>query len=211
MLEEDGIKKKLILASASPRRKKILELLKLDFEVIKPEGFKEEQFKDPYRMVVHNSIIKARNVYNYLKERELKEKGNSYTGEFLIAGFDTIIYINRRVLGKPAGREQAIEFLNALSGRVHRAISGVCILDSASGKYVYGTESTRVKFRKLTEVEIERYVDKEDVTDKAGAYNIFGYGSLLVEKINGCFFNIAGFPIARFVDLLKKSAFNVID
>jgi len=184
MLEEGGFKKKLILASASPRRKKVLELLKLDFEVIKPEDFEEERLKDPYRTVVQNSIAKARSVYNYLKKREHGGESKSYPGRFLIAGFDTIIYINRRILGKPSGMEE---------------------------KYIYDTETTQVKFRKLTMAEIEKYVNKEVVTDKAGAYDVSGYGSLLVEKINGCFFNIAGFPVSRFVDLLGKSGFNVID
>ncbi|MEA2015557.1 MAG: nucleoside triphosphate pyrophosphatase [Actinomycetota bacterium] len=210
MLEEDDFKKKLILASASPRRKKILKLLKLDFEVVEPGGFKEEQFKDPQRTVLYNSIAKAKNVYGYLTGHKFKKKGSNYKSGFLIAGFDTIIYINRRILGKPDGREQAIEFLKALSGRVHLAISGACIMDSASGRYVYDSETTRVSFRKLTEDEIERYVDKEDVTDKAGAYNILGIGGLLVDKIDGCFFNIAGIPVAGFVGLLKKSGLNVI-
>jgi len=211
MLEEGGFKKKLILASASPRRKKVLELLKLDFEVIKPEDFEEERLKDPYRTVVQNSIAKARSVYNYLKKREHGGESKSYPGGFLIAGFDTIIYINRRILGKPSGMEEAIGFLKVLSGKIHLAISGVCIMDSVSGKYIYDTETTRVKFRKITMAEIEKYVNKEVVTDKAGAYDVSGYGSLLVEKINGCFFNIAGFPVSRFVDLLGKSGFNVID
>jgi len=211
MLEEGVFKKKLILASASPRRKKVLELLKLDFEVIKPGDFKEEQFKDPYRTVVYNSIAKARKVYDCLIKQESGGERSSYPGGFLIAGFDTIIYINRRILGKPSSIEEAKDFLKVLSGKTHMAISGVCIMDSVSGKYVYDTETTRVKFRKLAVVEIEKYVSKEDVTDKAGAYDISGYGSLLVEKINGCFFNIAGFPVYRFVDLLGKSGFNVID
>jgi septum formation protein len=133
-----------------------------------------------------------------------------YGEEFLIAGFDTIIYINKGYLGKPVSIEQAIEFLNILSGRVHIVISGVCVLDSISGEYRFSTETTKVKFRKLNTEEIKAYIKEEDVLDKAGAYNILGFGSLLVEKIYGCFYNIAGLPVVKLLDLLKDFGFNVI-
>ncbi|MBU4314082.1 MAG: Maf family protein, partial [Actinobacteria bacterium] len=157
MLEEEGYRKKIILASASPRRRKILELLKLDFEVIEPKNCEERQFKNPYKTVIQNSIVKAKNVYNYIREYGLKKQDLDYTEEFLIAGFDTVVYISKRYLGKPASISQAIEFLNILSGRIHTVISGVCVLDSVSGKYYFDTESTRVKFRKLTTEEIKGY------------------------------------------------------
>jgi len=210
MLVEGDRKIKLILASASPRRKKILELLKLDFKVIKPQNYIEKQFNNPYIMVVENSIIKAKSVYNYLKKQNFKEHDPGHVNEFLVVAFDTIVYINRRYLGKPVDRKQAIEFLNILSGKVHKVLSGVCVLESVSGNYISDAESTRVKFRKLTLDEIKRYLDKENVLDKAGAYNIFGYGSLLVEKINGCFYNVAGIPVYKFLNLLKKFGFNII-
>lgn len=210
MLEEEGYRKKIILASASPRRRKILKLLKLDFEVIEPKNCEERQFKNPYKTVIQNSIVKAKNVYNYIREYGLKKQDLDYTEEFLIAGFDTVVYISKMYLGKPASISQAIDFLNILSGRVHMVISGVCVLDSVSGKYYFDTESTRVKFRKLTTEEIKGYIDKENVLDKAGAYNIFGFGSLLVEKVDGCFYNVAGLPVVKFVDLLERFGFNVI-
>jgi len=210
MLEEEGLRKKIILASASPRRRDILKLLKLDFEVIEPKNCEERQFKNPYRTVIQNSIIKAKNVYNYIKEYSLEKQGLDNRGGFLIAGFDTVIYIDKKYLGKPASIEQAIEFINILSGRVHAVISGVCVLDSISGRYFCDTELTKVKFRKLAPDQIKAYIDKEDVLDKAGAYNIFGFGSLLVEKINGCFYNVAGLPVVKFTDLLKKFKFNII-
>ena len=210
MLEEEDRRKKIILASASPRRKEILKLLRLDFEVIEPKNCEEKQYKNPYHTVIDNSIIKAKNVYNYIKKQGLKEQSPYYGKEFLIAGFDTIIHMKNRYMGKPASIEQAIEFLNLFSGRVHKVISGVCVLDSLSGKYYFDTETTKVKFRNLAENEIKAYIDKEDVLDKAGAYNIFGFGSLLVDKINGCFYNIAGFPVKKFADLVGKFKFNIL-
>jgi septum formation protein len=209
MLEEEG-SKKIILASASPRRRKILRLLKLDFEVIEHGVFKEVKFKDPYAMAVQNSIIKARSVYNFLKEKNFKKGGPVYPEGFLIAGFDTVVYTGNEILGKPADKEQAATFLNVLSGRVHKVISGICIFDSVSGRYSSDTETTEVKFRKLTVDEVKSYLKRENVLDKAGAYNVLGYGSILVEKIDGCFYNIAGLPVAKFVDMLRESGFNVM-
>lgn len=209
MLEEEDNKKKLILASASPRRKEILRLLGLEFRVVRPENFEEKQCRNPYTTVSRNSIAKAKNVYGYLKKKEPGE-GKSVSSRFLIAGFDTLVYVKGKSLGKPSDRQQAINFLNLLSGSVHRVITGVCVLEGFSGKYIFDTVSTCVKFRKLAAGEIKSYTDREDMLDKAGAYNVLGYGSLLVEKINGCFYNIAGVPVAKFVDLLKEFGFNVI-
>jgi len=209
MLREEGRKKKIILASASPRRREILKILKLDFEVVKPDSCEEIKLKSPYKTVVGNSIIKAENVYNNIKRSRLK-KENSGKEQFLIAGFDTVVYLNRKYFGKPGSVGEAIDFLNILSGRVHTVISGVCVLDSMSGEYRFNTEATKVRFRKLTPEEIRGYVGRENVLDKAGAYNIFGSGSLLVERINGCFYNVAGLPVVKFVDLLERFGYKVI-
>jgi septum formation protein len=214
MLEEEDDKKELILASASPRRKEILELFRVDFKVIKPENFEERQYKNPYKTVAWNSIAKTRSVYDCIRKQNSKKTAVDYNKynkgrQFLIAGFDTIVYAGGKSMGKPLDREQAIDFLKILSGKNHKVITGVCVLESISGKYVCNTETTKVKFRKLTTGEIKRYVERENVLDKAGAYNVLGYGSLLVEKVSGCFYNIAGVPVAKFVDLLRKFGFNV--
>ncbi len=210
MLKEEGYKKKIVLASASPRRSEILKILKLDFEVVKPDSCEEVQLKNPYKTVIDNSIIKAENVYNSIKKYGSKKKNSCCTEQFLIAGFDTVVCLNRSCFGKPSSTGQAIKFLDILSGRVHMVISGVCVLDSISGKYRFDTEVTKVKFRKLTLEEIKGYINKENVLDKAGAYNIFGLGIILVEKINGCFYNVAGLPVVKFVDLLAGFGFKVI-
>src|SRR4030043_2357668 len=110
MLEEEDRRKKIILASASPRRKEILTLLRLDFEVIGPKNCEEKQYKNPYHTVIDNSIIKAKNVYNYIKEQGLIEQSPYCRKEFLIAGFDTIIYLNNRYMGNPASIERQLNF-----------------------------------------------------------------------------------------------------
>lgn len=209
-MKQERFKKRIILASASPRRSEILKILKIDYKVVKPEGCREVLFKDPYKTVISNSIIKAKNVYNNIKKDLPERNGSDYKDGFLIAGFDTVVYFKRQCFGKPESIEEAEKFLLVLSGSVHKVISGVCVLEGISGECRFDTETTRVKFRRLKPKEIKAYLDKEEVLDKAGAYNIFGPGSLLVEKVSGCFFNAAGLPVIKFVDLLEGFGFKVI-
>jgi septum formation protein len=209
-LKQERFKKRIILASASPRRSEILKILKIDYEVVKPEGCREILFKNPFKTVISNSIIKVKNVYNNIKKGQPERKGSDYKDNFLIVGFDTVVYFERQCFGKPGSMEEAEKFLLVLSGRVHKVISGVCVLDGISGECRFDAEVTRIKFRKLKPKEIKAYLDKEEVLDKAGAYNIFGPGSLLVEKINGCLFNAAGLPVIKLVDLLEGFGFKVI-
>ena len=195
---EDNSSRRIVLASASPRRKKILENLRIDFDVIKPSGAVEKSYKNPRKTVVYNSGIKAQFVYNHAIIN-----GLDYSN-CIIAGFDTIVYFNGRSLGKPRGSDQAYDFLQTLSGKTHRVITGVSIIDFKTGSIVSGSETTIVKFRNLSSGQITDYLSSEDVFDKAGAYDISGYGAMLVEKINGCFYNVAGLPVYRFFELLKE-------
>jgi septum formation protein len=195
---EGSISRKIILASGSPRRKKILESLRIDFDVIKPSGAVEKLFKNPRKTVLYNSGIKAQFVYNHAI------MNSSNYRNCVIAGFDTIVYFNGRNLGKPGGIEQAYDFLQTLSGKIHRVITGVSIIDFETGSIVSGSETTIVKFRSLSSGQIADYLSVEGVSDKAGAYDISGYGAMLVEKINGCFYNVAGLPVYRFFELLKE-------
>lgn len=203
MLEqEEGFKTKIILASASPRRREIFEHLWLDFEVIAAEGYVEQKSGDPARIVEENSIAKARYVLGKIGNRR---------DRYLVSGFDTIVNLEGRVLGKPSDIEEAYSFISNLSGKVHKVISGICIIDSITGRCESDTEVTEVKFRSMKPEEIRTYLMREDVLDKAGAYNIGGAGALLVEKINGCFFNVIGVPVFKFVDLLKRFNYKILD
>jgi septum formation protein len=196
--EEKNKKKKLkiILASSSPRRKLILEKLKLDFDVVAPSGITEKVLKSPLATVINNSLAKAQSVYN-------NAIINNYRStETVIAGFDTVIYLRGRYFGKPRDNIQAEQYLLALSGRTHRAITGVTVIDLRSLKTVSGYGITKVKFNKLEKSLVKYYLEKETVTDKAGAYDISGYGNILVKKINGCFYNVAGLPVQKFLYLL---------
>lgn len=195
---EGSISKKIILASGSPRRKKILENLRIDFDVIKPSGDVEKLFKNPRKTVLYNSGIKAQFVYNHAIMNSLNYRN------CVIAGFDTIVYFNGRNLGKPGDIDQAYNFLQALSGKINKVITGVSIIDFKTGSIVSGSETTIVKFRDISPGQISDYLSVEDVFDKAGAYDISGYGAMLVEKINGCFYNVAGLPVHRFFELLEE-------
>ena len=195
---KENIFRRIILASGSPRRKKILENLRIDFDVIKPAGVVEKLFKNPQKTVIYNSSMKAQFVYNHAIINKLNY-GNS-----VIAGFDTIVCFNGRNLGKPRHRSEAHDFIETLSGKTHRVITGVSLIDFKTGSSVSGSQTTIVKFKRISSGQIADYLSAEDVSDKAGAYDISGYGAMLVEKINGCFYNVAGLPVYRFFELLKE-------
>ena len=201
--EEDNNHRKIILASSSPRRKKILEKLRVDYESVKPEGVEEKVFKNPYKTVLYNSSLKAKIIYNH------DIISNPDYGRVLIAGFDTIVFINKRILTKPSGYQEAFNFLRTLSGRKHKVITGVTVIDGASGSVVQGTETTDVFFRDLEELEINEYLKNTDVLDKAGAYDISGDGAIFIKRVNGCFYNVAGLPVYRFLDLIKRFDYKI--
>ena len=208
--QEESHKTKIILASASPRRKQVFETMGLDFEIISPMDCVEECNGDPYEVVSVNSIYKAENVFEGRGYRKLEGTRGKKDSRFLISSFDTIVSIDGRILGKPSGPKEAHEYISLLSGRVHRVISGVCVLDSRTGKYKCGSSTTEVWFRSLSKNEISNYILSGDVLDKAGAYNINGPGSVLVEKINGCFFNVAGVPVSEYIGLLEKFNYKIL-
>ena len=204
-LEEDK-KFKIILASGSPRRVKILQLLKIDFEVIPPSDFQEAVYENPYEMAIINSIKKSKNVADYVRinKSNLMNEGNSIG--FFVCGLDTIVLLNNKIFLKPKSIEEARGFLNELSGNTHKVITGISLMNFLDNKLVSDYEETKVTFRRLSINDIESYLEKENlsVLDKAGAYNIEGYGAVLVKKINGCFYNVMGLPIFKFIQLLKS-------
>jgi len=204
--EEDNKKKvsRLILASSSPRRKRILKQLKIDFEVFHPEEVTEEVFRDPRRTVVYNSSRKAQFVYNHVIINNLN------CADSAVAGFDTVVYFKGRNVAKPADVLQAECSLMQLSGRSHLVLTGIALIDINTGRMVTGIEATRVKFRKLAITEIRDYLENEDILDKAGAYDISGYGCILVEKIKGCFYNVAGLPVNKLIELAGKLNYRIL-
>ena len=180
----------LILASASPRRRELLALAGLEFDV-RPAKADEPPYDggDPAAYVRSLARLKA-----------LACPGAG-AGDVII-GADTVVALEGRVLGKPKDAEDAKAMLRELSGKVHSVFTGVCIL-SPSGEKLF-SEETRVEFYPLTEEEIDAYAATGEPLDKAGAYGIQGRGCVLVRGIEGDWCNVVGLPVARVVRELRS-------
>lgn len=184
--------KKIILASASPRRREILSLTGLKFRV-DPGDYEEDMDsgQEPHKLAKSLSLEKARSVAG--KHRDA-----------LIIAADTFIVFRGRLLGKPHTAAEARRMLRQLNGREHSVITGFTLMDTESGKKLSRSVETRVWFRKLGLQELEAYIKSKEPLDKAGAYAIQGLGAAIVKKIEGDFFNVVGLPLSALVEGLKK-------
>lgn len=177
----------IILASQSPRRQELLKLITSDFE-IKVSNV-DETLPDkitPKEAVMYLSKIKAEPFAD---------------GDDIVIGADTVVALDGKILGKPKSKENAREMLEFLSGRTHSVFTGVTLASDKKTK-TFAVE-TKVKFFELTNEEIDAYIKTKEPFDKAGAYGIQGYGSLLVEKIDGDYFNVVGLPVSTLARELK--------
>lgn len=186
---------RIILASASPRRRELLSLICPEFEVW-PSDFDESGLSTgtpPAEYVQISASHKAQAVAKGLKDA-------------IVIGADTIVVISGRILGKPVDEADAHDMLRLLSGKTHQVYTGISVISANNGEApeANGVESTDVAFRQLTDQMIERYIATREPMDKAGAYAIQGKGSVLIEKINGCFFNVVGLPVYRLSRLLEE-------
>lgn len=187
--------RKIILASSSPRRKRILSQIGLDFSVeVTDIDEKKVKIKNPRLLVQELSLLKAKAI--------LKKKGS------IILAADTVVVFENKILGKPQSAEDAKKMLKMLSGKRHSVITGFTIIDPKYGKVVTKSEETKVWFRKIPKEEVEKYVATGEPLDKAGAYGIQELGSVFVKKIEGDFFNVVGLPIS-FVWELEKLGVNI--
>lgn len=183
----------IVLASASPRRRELLEQIGLKFDII-PSHAEERVLPDesPEEHVVRLSIDKATEV-----ARRSDVKGRWFIGS------DTIVLYEGQILGKPADAQHAASMLRQLSGREHRVLSGFAILDRMTGEQRAEAVSTEVRFRELTEMEIARYIASGEPMDKAGSYAIQGLGVCFVASISGSYSNVVGLPLCRLTLALK--------
>ncbi len=184
--------KLIVLASASPRRKELLEKIGLKFTA-DASDYPEEIHSDlePEELVKTLSLEKARTV------------ARKYPNAIIIAA-DTIGVLRGKIIGKPFTSDEAEKMLQALSGKSHHVITGFTILDSESNKRLTRTVETRVYIKKLSPTEIQNYVRTGEPLDKAGAYAIQGLGSLIVEKITGDYYNVMGLPLNVLGESLKE-------
>ncbi|MCC8042381.1 MAG: Maf family protein [Oscillospiraceae bacterium] len=172
----------IILASASPRRQELFRFVSESFEVI-PANV-DETIPDS---------VSAEDTAQYLAEKKAFSLKRN-VGD-IVVGCDTVVVLGNAVLGKPVDSADATAMLHMLSGKVHKVITGVCIV-SDKGKNAFA-QVTKVEFYPLTDEEIDSYVATGDPMDKAGAYGIQSEGCVLVKGIKGDFFNVVGLPVAR--------------
>ncbi len=178
---------KIALASSSPRRREILELVGFKYRVLKSQA-QEVLLKDPLETALENSKRKLLSVKDLLKEKEVGLSA------------DTVVVLDGEVLGKPKDPEEAISFLKRLSGRWHMVITAFSLF--LGGKLISEAVSAEVKFKRLTFSEIKWYVSTGEPMDKAGAYGVQGKGALFIEELRGDFFTVMGLPIGRIYDIL---------
>lgn len=187
---------RIILASGSPRRRALLRDLGLSFEVYKPDADESHSpDENPESLCARLSRLKA-------------EAGARKFPDCLVIAADTIVVIDGKILGKPSDREDAVKMLTALQGREHEVLTGLSVC--MNGRVLTHTEHTRVKFRPLSEAEIRAYVSTGECDDKAGAYAVQGKGSLLVEGLQGDYFNVVGLPVCRLGIMLREFGINIL-
>ena len=184
---------KIILASASPRRKSLMDVLGLNFE-IKVSDCEEniDVSHNVHDIVMSLSLQKAQSVAKTTDEK------------CIIIGADTVVSYGNEILGKPKNIDDAIRMLKLLSGKTHSVYTGFTIIDTSDNSTITDYEKTDVKFRELTEKEIIEYVNTNDPLDKAGSYSIQGTASSFVEKLDGDYNNVVGLPIYK----LSKYLYN---
>ena len=183
---------RIVLASQSPRRKQLLEWAEIEFDIIVPQT--DESFPPGMpinELPIHIAREKARSIQSELSH------------ERIILAADTIVVLERQVIGKPTDRTNAIQILQQLSGKMHQVITGVVILNGQ--KEIAFADTTDVTFHHLTREQIEFYVDKYKPYDKAGAYAIQEWiGVIGIKSISGDFYNVMGLPVSKVVKVLRE-------
>ncbi len=189
-----NINKKIILASGSPRRKLLLEQMGLEFSVIISDFDETALYNEnPAQYVTELAHQKARTVAKEIDHHAI------------VIGADTTVYFDGEYLNKPENEKDAKEMLRKLSNNWHSVFSGICIIDTENWNLKTDYSQTKVKFRELTEGEINAYVESASPLDKAGAYGIQDdFGAVFVERIEGDFYNVVGLPLVKLYGLLKS-------
>ena len=185
-----------ILASASPRRKELLGRLGIDFDIIVSEADESAIPKDiPVKLYVQElAMLKAA-----ATAKQILKNKKAY-----VVAADTVVTLDGEAMGKPKDAEDAFNILKSLSGREHEVYTGICVMRIKDAKTVCRAVKTDVRFKELTDEKIRAYIATGEPMDKAGAYGIQGIGAVLVDGINGDYFNVVGLPLAALSDVLEK-------
>lgn len=183
---------KIILASQSPRRKQLLEWAEIEFDV--EVSAADEHF---------SSVMPVEEIPIFIARNKAKAVQQKHSDAPLILAADTIVVLDKRVINKPASRDEAVEILQQLSGKTHHVITGVVLLQN--DKEISFSDITEVTFHPLTDEQLFFYVDKYQPYDKAGAYAIQEWiGVVGIKSINGDFYNVMGLPVSRTVQAINK-------
>ncbi len=188
----------MILASASPRRKEILENFGFSFKTIVKNI---DEISDKTR--AEEKILE-------IAEKKARAAAIDFPDENVV-GADTVVVVDGKILGKPKDEKEAFSMLKSLSGRSHEVITAFSFININKNISYSDYEITKVYFKNLTDDEINWYINTKEPMDKAGAYGIQGKGAFFVEKIEGDFFSVMGFPLGKFVRFLNKTGFNLND
>jgi nucleoside triphosphate pyrophosphatase len=186
-----------ILASSSPRRKELLKLVGIEPQILIPE--------------VDESRLPGEDIEVFLRRVTIAKGQAVYKAEFYdipVISSDTIVYCDNHLIGKPRDRSQAYDFLKLLSDNIHEVWTGISVL--YKGESYYDLARTQVVFSVIDEAELQYYLDHEHYQDKAGAYAIQGRASVFVKKIDGCYFNVMGFPLNLFYNMVKGMGLRLI-
>jgi len=183
----------IYLASKSPRRRKLLKQLGINFKSFSVNS--SEDFLDG-----EHPVDCVKRIAMEKMDIAKKRVNNS-----IIITADTIVVLSGKVIGKPTNKIDAIKILSLLSGKLHTVYTGFCVFNQITNKQSLDYEKTEVEFRKLTKDEIVDYVDGGSPMDKAGAYGIQDdFGAVFVKRINGCYYNVVGLPLTKLYNALRK-------
>ena len=182
--------KHIILASASPRRKEILELADLKFDVMPSDAQEITTKTAPNEVVMELASIKAKDIYKKSEKQSM------------IVGADTVVAYQGQIFGKPTDKADAKRMLTMLSGQTHEVYTGVCVIEDGKTKTFY--EETKVTFYEISDEQINHYIKTGEPMDKAGSYGIQGKAAVFIKGIEGDYYNVVGFPIARFLQEITK-------
>ena len=186
----------MILASNSKRRQEILRDMGFNFKVLTADIEEISDKKEISEMILD------------IAEKKLDKIAKENTSEFVLAA-DTVVELEGRIFGKPKSREEAESFLKILSGKTHKVITAYVFKNISKNIVIKDVVISKVKFYDLDDETINWYLDTSEPFDKAGAYGIQGKGRVLVEKIEGDYFAIMGFPISNFLKNLRKNGYNI--